>query len=128
MDITRSVCSQLTRNTKPNAVCGSTTSTRALSPVPAFYALSSAQRPSSRGESTNRLQAHITSLVLAADEEGPFFTGSSLSLVDLHFVPFALRLSRILLAHEGLDGPCAGDEMEPLVGCAGEQSSCEEDD
>ncbi|UKZ87632.1 uncharacterized protein TrAFT101_003411 [Trichoderma asperellum] len=42
------------------------------------------------------LQSHLTALVLAADEQGPYFLGPSLSLVDVHFAPFALRLSRIL--------------------------------
>ncbi|KAK1250626.1 hypothetical protein MKX08_010629 [Trichoderma sp. CBMAI-0020] len=42
------------------------------------------------------LQSHLTALVLAADEQGPYFLGPSLSLVDVHFAPFALRLGRIL--------------------------------
>ncbi|UKZ62680.1 uncharacterized protein TrAtP1_003919 [Trichoderma atroviride] len=42
------------------------------------------------------LQSHLTALVLAADEQGPYFLGPSLSLVDIHFAPFALRLGRIL--------------------------------
>ncbi|KAL7930875.1 hypothetical protein V8C35DRAFT_311601 [Trichoderma chlorosporum] len=42
------------------------------------------------------LQSHLTALVLAADEQGPYFLGPSLSLVDIHFAPFALRLSRVL--------------------------------
>ncbi|GFP52750.1 glutathione S-transferase U2 [Trichoderma asperellum] len=42
------------------------------------------------------LQSHLTALILAADEQGPYFLGPSLSLVDVHFAPFALRLGRIL--------------------------------
>ena len=40
------------------------------------------------------LKAAITELVHAADEEGPFFLGSSLTLVDVHLAPLALRLAR----------------------------------
>ncbi|OTA00710.1 hypothetical protein A9Z42_0009750 [Trichoderma parareesei] len=46
--------------------------------------------------SLSLLQSHLTALVLAADQQGPYFLGPSLSLVDIHFAPFALRLSRIL--------------------------------
>lgn len=28
--------------------------------------------------------------------QGPFFQGSSMNLVDIHFAPFAIRLSRVL--------------------------------
>lgn len=49
-----------------------------------------------RARTVNRLQSAVSSLVHAADEQGPFFLGSSLSIVDVHFAPFAIRLSRIL--------------------------------
>ncbi|KAL6858587.1 hypothetical protein J3F83DRAFT_750244 [Trichoderma novae-zelandiae] len=52
--------------------------------------------PSAPTSSLALLQSHLTALVLAADEQGPYFLGPSLSLVDIHFAPFALRLSRIL--------------------------------
>ncbi|KAK2591401.1 hypothetical protein QQS21_010907 [Conoideocrella luteorostrata] len=76
--------------------------------VPAFHALLSAHEPTSQSDSTNRLQSHITSLVLAADEQGPFFTGSSFGLVDIHFAPFAIRLSRILRPLRGWTDPVPG--------------------
>ncbi|KAL7942346.1 hypothetical protein V8C42DRAFT_360141, partial [Trichoderma barbatum] len=57
---------------------------------------SSASSSPSTTSSLALLQSHLTSLVLAADEQGPYFLGPSLSLVDIHFAPFALRLSRIL--------------------------------
>ncbi|KAL7956291.1 hypothetical protein V8C34DRAFT_315734 [Trichoderma compactum] len=78
--------------------------------VPTFFSLlqppTSSQRPlntintpttpSSSTSSVALFQSHMTALVLAADEQGPYFLGPSLSLVDIHFAPFALRLSRIL--------------------------------
>ncbi|KAL7794553.1 hypothetical protein V8C37DRAFT_376001 [Trichoderma ceciliae] len=46
--------------------------------------------------SLSHLQTSLTPLVCAADKQGPYFLGSSLSLVDIHLAPLALRLSRIL--------------------------------
>lgn len=40
--------------------------------------------------------------------QGPFFLGNSLSLVDIHFAPFALRLSRILQPLRGWTAPAPG--------------------
>lgn len=64
--------------------------------VPAFFALLHSHQVNLQ-ENMDRLHNAITALVLAADERGPFFLGRSLSLVDVHFVPFALRLSRVLV-------------------------------
>ncbi|KAL6810732.1 hypothetical protein GGI42DRAFT_314814 [Trichoderma sp. SZMC 28013] len=75
--------------------------------VPSFFSL--LQPPTSSQRTLNTIdtsttptssvalfQSHLTALILAADEQGPYFLGPSLSLVDIHFAPFALRLSRIL--------------------------------
>ncbi|KAK3362864.1 putative glutathione transferase [Lasiosphaeria hispida] len=43
-----------------------------------------------------RLHRDLVELSQAAHKEGPFFLGDKLSMVDAHFAPFALRLSRIL--------------------------------
>ncbi|KAM0259561.1 hypothetical protein ACHAQJ_003287 [Trichoderma viride] len=73
--------------------------------IPTFFSLlqsppsSSPQTATSTPSPTSSLallQSHLTALVLAADEQGPYFLGPSLSLVDVHFAPFALRLGRIL--------------------------------
>ncbi|CAM1507287.1 Fc.00g069280.m01.CDS01 [Cosmosporella sp. VM-42] len=64
--------------------------------VPAFYAVLQNQDPTFQNDLAERLQSAIQSLVQAADEHGPFFLGASLCLVDIHFTPFALRLSRVL--------------------------------
>lgn len=69
--------------------------------VPAFYALLQGNEAPRRNDLIERLQTHINSLVQAADEDGPLFLGSSLSLVDVHIAPFAQRLRRILEPRRG---------------------------
>ncbi|GJC99777.1 glutathione S-transferase domain-containing protein [Colletotrichum higginsianum] len=76
--------------------------------VPAFYRLLREPEPAQQPQNIERLQEAIKDLVLAADEEGPFFLGSSLSLVDVHFAPFAVRLSRILQFRCGWTAPTPG--------------------
>ncbi|KAI0172017.1 hypothetical protein GGR52DRAFT_548688 [Hypoxylon sp. FL1284] len=64
--------------------------------VPAFFALAKATDFSKQAEYTEKLRSDITALVQAADERGPYFLGGDLCLVDIHFAPFVLRMSRIL--------------------------------
>ncbi|KAF4998850.1 hypothetical protein FDECE_11693 [Fusarium decemcellulare] len=64
--------------------------------IPAFYTLVQTHDPTVQRDASQRLQANIDSLVQAADEQGPFFLGSTLCLVDIHFAPFAIRLPRVL--------------------------------
>jgi glutathione S-transferase len=64
--------------------------------VPAFLTLLRAQDSVTQGQQAAHLQAEMQSLVLAADEQGPFFLGHALTLVDIHLAPFALRLSRVM--------------------------------
>ncbi|KAF9869802.1 glutathione transferase [Colletotrichum karsti] len=76
--------------------------------VPAFYRLLRNPDPAQQPQHIEKLQESIKDLVLAADEQGPFFLGNSLSLVDIHFAPFALRLSRILQPLRGWTAPAPG--------------------
>ncbi|KAI0899367.1 hypothetical protein F4806DRAFT_492362 [Annulohypoxylon nitens] len=64
--------------------------------VPAFFALARAQDFQKQSECREKLQGEIAALVQAADERGPYFLGGDLCLVDIHFAPFVLRMSRIL--------------------------------
>jgi len=103
--------------------------------VPSFFALLQAPDLGQQSAATEQLQGHITSLVLAADEhvgfsslcfetrflrrradrncsQGPYFLGSSLSLVDVHFAPFALRLSRVLGPLRGWADPVPGTRWQ----------------
>lgn len=99
--------------------------------VPSFDDIMRARDAGLQADAVNRLQGAIMSLVLAADEEvrrdptwcrmgswvpghlangsqGPYFTGRQLGVVDVHFAPFALRLSRILEPLHGWAPPVPG--------------------
>lgn len=69
--------------------------------VPAFYTLLQNQDLTRQHALIETLQLHLTALANAADEQGPFFLGSTLSLVDIHLAPFALRLRRLLSPRRG---------------------------
>ena len=69
--------------------------------MPAFYALLQSGDAARRNDLVERLQTQLNSLVQAADENGPMFLGSTLSLVDVHIAPFAQRLRRILEPRRG---------------------------
>ncbi|KAL2207357.1 hypothetical protein CC79DRAFT_1273288 [Sarocladium strictum] len=85
--------------------------------VPAFYALlkqtANTLAPLDRLE---RLQSAITSLLQAADEHGPFFLGTTFSLVDIHFAPFALRLETMKLLDTTSTSPTATGEPSMASG------------
>ncbi|TEA16542.1 Glutathione S-transferase U8 [Colletotrichum sidae] len=76
--------------------------------VPAFNRLLRCPHPAQQSPAAEGLQEAVKRLVLAADEQGPFFLGSSLSLVDVHFAPFALRFSRTLQTSCGWAAPTPG--------------------
>ncbi|KAG4266075.1 hypothetical protein FPRO04_05036 [Fusarium proliferatum] len=64
--------------------------------VPNFFKLLQHQDPALGDEAGISLQGSIDTLVEAADKKGPYFLGRSMSLVDIHLAPFALRFSRTL--------------------------------
>jgi glutathione S-transferase len=80
--------------------------------VPSFYGLLRATESAKQSEFMEQLQTDIRSLTLAADEQGPFFLGSTLCLVDIHFAPFAIRLSRILKPSRGWADPVPGSRWQ----------------
>ena len=69
--------------------------------VPSFWALCQSQELSTQLAKTSELRASLDKLVMAADPEGPFFSGPELSLVDYHAAPFLLRFSRVLKPLKG---------------------------
>ncbi|KAH9908672.1 hypothetical protein F4778DRAFT_718129 [Xylariomycetidae sp. FL2044] len=73
--------------------------------VPAFYALVRTSDFAKQSECMDRLRADIAALVQAADEQGPYFLGTDLCLVDIHLAPFVLRMSRILRERCGWHDP-----------------------
>ena len=79
--------------------------------MPTFYDMLKAHQiedMAARSQAADRLRLDLYAIANHADEEGPFFVGTSLSLVDILLAPFALRLPRILeplcgwtFSHEG---------------------------
>ncbi|KAJ4151400.1 hypothetical protein LMH87_012102 [Akanthomyces muscarius] len=67
----------------------------------AFYALLRNTDLPRQADLVARLQAQLDKLAQAADEHGPYFLGSMLSLVDVHIAPFAVRLRTILHPRRG---------------------------
>ncbi|KAI1375553.1 hypothetical protein F4677DRAFT_421641 [Hypoxylon crocopeplum] len=80
--------------------------------VPAFFALARATDFAKQSEFTERLRGDITALVQAADERGPYFLGGDLCLVDIHFAPFVLRMSRILRELRNWGDPMPGTRWQ----------------
>jgi glutathione S-transferase len=81
--------------------------------VPLFFSLLQLQNGDMDLKSAvDRLQSAITTLVLAADQQGPFFLGNTLSIVDIHFAPFAIRLSRMLQPLCGWPDPVPGTRWQ----------------
>ncbi|KAI1767687.1 hypothetical protein GGR53DRAFT_481190 [Hypoxylon sp. FL1150] len=80
--------------------------------VPAFFALARATDFVKQVEHTEKLRSDITALVQAADERGPYFLGGDLCLVDIHFAPFVLRMSRILRELRNWGDPMPGTRWQ----------------
>ncbi|KND90352.1 hypothetical protein TOPH_04884 [Tolypocladium ophioglossoides CBS 100239] len=61
-----------------------------------------------------RLSCHLNQSCFLAghDDRGPFFLGATLSLVDVHVAPFALRLSRVLRPLRGWANPVPGTRWQ----------------
>ncbi|KAH6660549.1 hypothetical protein BKA67DRAFT_548413 [Truncatella angustata] len=73
--------------------------------VNSFFGLLRAADLAPQVEYQSKLQTDILALVQAADERGPYFLGADLCLVDIHFAPFVLRLSRMLTDLRGWSQP-----------------------
>ncbi|ORY62305.1 uncharacterized protein BCR38DRAFT_438112 [Pseudomassariella vexata] len=83
--------------------------------VPSYFALLRAADVTKQTECIEKLQADITALVQAADERGPYFLGGDLCLVDIHFAPFVLRLSRMLSELRSWSDPMPGTRWHQWV-------------
>ncbi|KAK3394548.1 hypothetical protein B0H63DRAFT_555753 [Podospora didyma] len=73
--------------------------------VPSFYSLLAAKDKKSESEGIKGLQRDILRLVQNAEAGGPYFLGDQMSLVDINFAPFALRLSRLLQPYRNWTPP-----------------------
>ncbi|KAH7369104.1 hypothetical protein B0T11DRAFT_327223 [Plectosphaerella cucumerina] len=69
--------------------------------IPAFYQLLRSTDSRNWAEPSKQLQQALRDWISAADEEGPFFLGDTLSMVDVHLAPFALRFPRMLESQRG---------------------------
>ncbi|KAI1365619.1 hypothetical protein F5Y08DRAFT_172821 [Xylaria arbuscula] len=76
--------------------------------VPAFFALMRTTDLQKQTEFIDKLQCDILALVQAADEQGPYFLGGDLCLVDIHLAPFVVRMSRILREFRNWQDPLPG--------------------
>ncbi|KAH5337077.1 hypothetical protein HBI50_016600 [Parastagonospora nodorum] len=69
--------------------------------IPCFYKLLQAQAEREQVEHAKELREQISKLVDAADAQGPFFAGASVSFVDVQIAPWVVRLRRVLGPYRG---------------------------
>ncbi|KAL2798458.1 hypothetical protein BJX66DRAFT_322798 [Aspergillus keveii] len=69
--------------------------------VPSFYRLLQEQNQQKQVAHAEELRDHFNTLVGAADPQGPFFLGPSLSFVDVQIAPWMVRLNRVLKPYRG---------------------------
>ncbi|KAK0737677.1 hypothetical protein B0T21DRAFT_286491 [Apiosordaria backusii] len=73
--------------------------------VPSFYLVLSTTEEEAKRRAVDKLERDIAELVQAAGEDGPYFLGGDLTLVDIHLAPFAIRLPYILRQLPGWTPP-----------------------
>jgi glutathione S-transferase len=76
--------------------------------VPAFYSYLQAQELDKQTDYAIELKDGISKLVDAADPHGPYFLGQHMTLVDVDFAPWMIRLSRVLTPYRGWPAPEPG--------------------
>ncbi len=76
---------------------------------PYVYRFLAAGEPDEYRESSrDALVEGLRELIEAMPSSGPFFTGSSISAIDLHLVPFAYRVDALLGYYRGFGLPADG--------------------
>ncbi|KAI9890384.1 MAG: hypothetical protein M1814_004170 [Vezdaea aestivalis] len=83
--------------------------------VPFFYKTLQAQKTEAQISNAEQLRTEIAKAVDACDPTGPFFLGPVLSLVDVVFAPWMLRLSRVLKPYRGWPDPEIGSRWGAWV-------------
>ena len=76
--------------------------------IPLFYSCLQAQDIEPQVKHAEGLKTEISRLVDAADPTGPFFLGPQISMVDVQFAPWMLRLSRVLKPYRAWPDPEIG--------------------
>lgn len=64
------------------------------------------------------LQDSLKTLIEAADPDGPFFLGQTVSFVDVQLIPWILRLRRVLKPYRGWPDPEPGTRWAKWVDAA----------
>ncbi|KAL3455367.1 hypothetical protein BJX64DRAFT_295125 [Aspergillus heterothallicus] len=83
--------------------------------VPGFYRLLQEQNQQKQIANAEELRDHFETLVGAADPQGPFFLGPSLSIVDVQIAPWMVRLNRVLKPYRGWPDPEPGSRWGAWV-------------
>lgn len=77
--------------------------------IPPFYRILQRQEESGQIEAANELVEGLRTFVQEMDSEGPFFLGPQLGLVDISYIPWALRFY-VLKAYRDFEVPKEGPE------------------
>lgn len=83
--------------------------------MPTFYRVLQEQNEEKQVAYAQELRDAFTTLIDAADPQGPLFLGSDLSFVDVQVAPWILRLSRVLKPYRGWPDPEAGSRWAAWV-------------
>lgn len=83
--------------------------------VPNFYRVLQEQDQEKQILHAQELQTRLNQLVTAAHDQGPFFLGPNLSLVDVEVAPWIIRLGRVLKPYRGWPDPEAGTRWAAWV-------------
>ncbi|KAB8258255.1 hypothetical protein BDV32DRAFT_139783 [Aspergillus pseudonomiae] len=83
--------------------------------VPNFYRVLQEQDQQKQISNAQELKDAFTTLVNAADTQGPFFLGANMSFVDVQVAPWIIRLHRVLKPYRGWPDPDAGSRWGAWV-------------
>jgi len=80
--------------------------------IPAFYKYLQAQEADNQVKFAGELKGHISTLVDAADQNGPFFLGKDMTFVDVQIAPWVVRLEKVLKPYRGWPDAEPGSRWE----------------
>lgn len=83
--------------------------------IPCFYRLLQAQDQNDQVTHATELRNEISKIVEAADPEGPFFLGRSMTFVDVQMAPWVIRLRRVLGPYRAWPEPEEGSRWAKWV-------------
>lgn len=83
--------------------------------VPSFYRVLQEQDQDKQISNAQELQTRLNQLITVSNDQGPFFLGHDLSLVDVEIAPWIIRLSRVLKPYRGWPDPQKGTRWAAWV-------------